>query len=204
MFSWKIIEKNSPDSELYERKLQEAFPNLTSQNKEGLQIGVYVSDSLVGGATLTLYQNLSEDPDIEKLWETKLVQSGIRISRLWAENCQHESPIPHIFSAILATVPSESYLYGILSLPLRFAKRRTESFFINNDWLNPRFPLEECHWDETLEASSEGKKLLKTYLQLGAQILGPVSGDISSHSVKVVMGMSKGQVLPAGRGILHA
>lgn len=204
MFSWKIIDKDSPDSELYKRKLLEAFPNIASQDNDGLQIGIYSSDILVGGATLTLYQNLSDDPDIAKLWEMKLIHSGIRISRLWAENCQHESPIPHIFSAILATVPSESYLYGILSLPLRFAKRRAESFFINNDWLNPRFPLEDCLWDESLEASSEGKKLLKTYLQLGAQILGPVSGDVSTHSVKVVMGMSKGQVLPAGRGILHA
>lgn len=203
MFSWKIIDKNSTDSELYEMKLREAFPHLSSGH-EGLILGIYYTGKLVGGATLTIFDDLSHDPDIAKLWETKKLHPGIRISRLWAENCEHESPIPHIFSAILATVPGESYLYGILSLPLRFAKKRAESFFLNNEWLNPRFPLEDCHWDENLEASSEGKKLLKTYMQLGAQILGPVSGDESTHSVKIVMGMGKHEVAPASRGILHA
>lgn len=191
--------------EEYQLKRQAAFPKFNTLNDpSGVIIGVYYSGALVGGATLTLHHNMLDDSDIANLWESSRVLTGIRISRLWAINCQHESPIPHIFGAILASVPDESFLYGILSLPLNYARSRKEMFFINNDWLKPRYPLEDCNWEKAGEASSEGRRLFKTYLSVGAHILGPVSGDPNTHSVKVVMGMNRQEVLGSSRGILHA
>lgn len=205
MFDWKIIESHSVLLPGYLTTCQERFPKvqIKSSDKE-VHLAIYQQEKLVGGVTLLPVDSLADDKDIAAHWDVKTDMKAVRMLRLWADPVKGDSVLPHIFQAVLSYTDQDSFLFGLLSLPLSYARKKSQYLDQNRGWLSPKCDLASCNWDPEMEPSSEGNKLLITYLKAGADILGPVSGDPSTYSVRVVMGMKKTEVTIPGKGVLYA
>lgn len=190
MFSWKVIEKHTAESEHYQKTMIESFTNLPSKEiPDGKDLGVYFKGELIGGATLRTVTNLKHDADLDRYWDVNECQAGTRILRLWAKRRHRLSAIPQIFKAIKEVTDENVFFYGILAMPLGYAAKRSEIFSDNRGWLSAKLPLDECQWDPEAIATSEGQKLLGIYMGLGANFLGPASGSVEDTTVRVPMGL---------------
>lgn len=187
MFTRKIIDFGTESEKVYLDKMQEAFPNVAARGAiNGKHLAVFFQDVLVGGVTLEKHSHLKTDPDLIKYWNIVTDKGGTRMFRLWADK---PTALPQIFEGILEICSSNTFLYGILSLPLGFAQKRTFLLADHKGWLEPQVSIKDCHWDPNLTPSSDGSKLLQTYLRVGALPLGLPSGSPGDSSIKVAMGM---------------
>lgn len=189
MLTWVSINKDSEMNRLYENSLKTIFKGASSGLGQGLNIALFEDGDIVGGITLDFFQNIAQDENLTKYWHVYLAQPGVRMRRLWCKASDRRRGIYHLFEAVLQLSPPESFLYGVLALPLNFALSRKDFFSKNLNQLDPLLPLDECSWERRDEASSDGLKLYYRYLQLGVMILGPASGSVEDQTVRLAMGM---------------
>ncbi len=155
----------------------------------GTDIAVFSQEEIVGGVTLRTAVNLSDDSDLSRYWSANEIRFGTQLCRLWAERKRQVPVLPIIFDGILSVVPSNTFLFGVLALPLDFAHKQMALMGSHEDLLVPKLPIHLCHWGDERASSSEGKNLLLTYLRMGAKFLGPPAGNAEDRTVKVILGM---------------
>jgi hypothetical protein len=202
MFSVQVIDPKSEVGRVYFERRKLAFPRLELEVEErAVHIGVFHDDQLLGGASCSAFTEVSEDPVLLRHWRMSGLGSGTRISRLWTEKEKPAAALIQLFKGLHERLPDGGFLYGILALPLGFARRHAAMIERSAAELeggerrfSPALPLSECDWAEGSEASSEGRRLYSVYQRLGAVCLGPASGDASDHSVRIVLGLMKEEV----------
>jgi hypothetical protein len=169
--------------------MQKAFSTLSSDDfYTGRDIAVYYDQELVGGATLKNVISIEDDPDLDRNWVVVKPISATRILRLWTVANARRRVLYYILDIICEVTNKDTFCYGILSLPLGVSIERKHLFSSHLGWLSPKLELKECKWDPDGTPTSEGRKLLAVYLFLGADPLGPASGNEKDQSVRIVMG----------------
>jgi hypothetical protein len=193
LFRSNVLKNGNEETERYVVRMLEVFPNLGKREiRNTFHIALYEDTEIVGGVSLESHSSLKNDLDILSHWNVSQDVSAIRLLRLWSVR---SIALPYILSAIVEEVPKDAFLYGILSLPLEFAKKNAETFDNHLGWLEPRLALENCSWCSTHIPTSEGKKLLSTYKKAGAHVLGAASGSVEDKSIRIVMGMNVADAL---------
>jgi hypothetical protein len=175
----------------YKAHVTKAFPKLKLEFNEGeINLALLSEGLIVGGITLEIFDNIKEDQAISEYFDIHTNKSAIKMKRLWVD-CQNKKlGMLKLFEAVLDQVERESFIYGLLSLPLDYAKTNVARLPEKIDYLSPKKTLDEAKWDKSKSNSSKGQKLLKTYLMFGAQPLGEMCACENDYSVRVVMGMS--------------
>jgi len=185
------VDQNKHVNKLYQYQVINAFPALRLKfNSSEINLALMESGKIIGGITLEFFDDLSKDETISEHFVIHKKEKVIKMKRLWVNHSNSKLGLLKIFDAVLENVPRESFLYGVLSFPLDFALKSQQFMPENKKWLSPKMSLNECQWDKSMSNSSEGKRLLKTYLMFGAHALGEMSGCLEDHSVRLVMGMN--------------
>jgi hypothetical protein len=189
MYSWLILEKDSDLNQKYEASMKKAFPHLPVEETSGENIALFKAGEIIGGITLERFDKLDQDESLSRYWAIKSNRPGVRMKRLWSVDRDSKAAILKIFEAVATVADSNAFLYGILALSLKFAQNKREEIDDNLGMLEPKVFIEECSWDISETASSEGSKLYKRYRDLGVQILGEACGCEEDKSIRIAMGM---------------
>ena len=203
-FSWKLIRPESSLAELYEIRLRDAFPVNPSQEAGGTNVAIFSEDEIVGGFTLKPMKQLLEDVDLQRDWIVADVTGGVRLQRLWAKKGAPRETLSWIFVALVELADPNDFVYGIISLPLEFARSRSILLETTNEKLLPRRALGTCDWERGAAPTSDGKLLLKFYLDSGAALLGPPSGNENHKSIRVALGMRLKDANATKKGFVYA
>tara|TARA_B100001971_G_C18268000_1_gene596007 strand:+ start:7685 stop:8299 length:615 start_codon:yes stop_codon:yes gene_type:complete len=190
MISLKI-DQNSDTLELYQNTLRFAFPKLKlefSQNE--INLALLEDGKIIGGITLERFDSLYADKDISKHWFIQNDMKALKMKRLWVRHKDSKTAQLNIFESVIRELEGDEFLYGLLSFNLRFAKKLNMMLMDKKNHLKAKVPLINCDWDESLTNSSEGHKLIKTYMLFGAYPLGDMSGCEEDSSVRLVMGIN--------------
>jgi hypothetical protein len=175
----------------YQAHVTKAFPKLELSFNEGeTHLALLDEGLIVGGITLEYFKNLQDDESISKYFNVKTNKKALKMKRLWVDCSNSKLGMLKLFEAVLDNVERESFLYGLLSLPLKFALNNNGFLPERLGYLEPKMNLLRANWDSSKSNSSDGQKLLKTYLMFGARPLGEMCACEEDHSVRVVMGMS--------------
>jgi hypothetical protein len=191
MREWLALAPGSDSYNSYAHARQAAFARLTlpEDTPQSRHVAILDGPRIAGGFSLSQARSLSSDLDIRRYWKLLAPLTGIRISRLWIDRTGPRDLIQDLFRVLHVSMDDRAYYYGILSLPLSFANQNSRLFQPHTGHLEPALPLEHCNWAPDNEPASEGKRLLKIYLGMGAQTLGPPSGAQSDNSVRVALGI---------------
>jgi hypothetical protein len=206
-FSWQTVKKESDLGQKFAEQSRKAFGNLSDDELTvpTVDIGVFHLGELVGGFSLIEFGDISKDPRVNRYWlSVGDPKSGTRLSRLWTKQGAPRTTLPNVFKTLTEVVNENTFLYGVLSLPLGFALKRLHLFLEHEDRLSPRKPIEDCDWDPNARASSEGRKLLQFYYDAGAKFLGPPSGSQEDKSIRVAIGMKLFEVKSEKRANVYA
>jgi hypothetical protein len=192
MRSWFALASNGEEFRTYADARQAAFPRLflREDTPQSRHVAIVEDSRIVGGFSLSQSRSLESDLDIRRHWRLRTPLDGIRISRLWVDRSGPRALIHELFQVLHRNLAEDAYYYGILSLPLEFAKQNRENFKTHSGHLEPVLPLDDCLWALDAEAASEGRRLLKIYLRMGARPLGAPSGAPSDSSVRVALGIA--------------
>jgi hypothetical protein len=191
MYKWTVIDSESNLSPIYIEKMETVFQNLPRRVfKNANHIAVFDGDEIIGGVTLESFPSLVDDADIVRDWMIELNRPATRILRFWGAKVNLASLL---FEAIWKTVPVETLVYGILSVPYSMVKPDTAitaalAIAKDRNWLQPKLRVSESPWAIDSVPSSEGKRLLSAYLKMGAKPLGAPSACVHDQSIKIVLG----------------
>jgi hypothetical protein len=163
---------------------------LTAIARDHRYLAVRRGDSLLGGITIIPFASISDDSAVTQHWTGDLRRPGLRLARLWTNGSQKvlATLFRATFEHLKAHIP-DAYLFGVLSVSLGFARKKKDTLTAEGAVLGPRIPLDACSWPADEQPTSDGERLLCGYFRLGAKVLGPPSGDPSTTSVKLLLGI---------------
>lgn len=181
---------NSEVNELYRNTLRFVFPKLNLNFSENeINIALFDEGRICGGITLEKYDSLNDDKDIKKHWFINQDIKAVKMKRLWVNHKDSKTAQLKVFEAVTRELNGDEFLYGLLSFRLAYAQKLAKMLINVKDLIQPKIPIENCDWDPHIENSSDGHKILKSYLAFGAYPLGQMSGCEEDSSVRIVMGI---------------
>lgn len=166
------------NEELYLSTMEKWFPRLPQATFiEGFHLAVRENGEYQAGVSLRNL-NLNEDDDVMALWRVRDSIPATRLSRFWSQRPEN---IPRLLHAVLEAHPRDTFFYGMLSISSTNARTLPPS-------LNILQPHDSTIADLPTSTTSDGPRLLRTYVKIGAKPLGPpaLSAD---GSIKVIFGM---------------
>ena len=183
----QLIYPGTSEAQAYEQLLQKKFLALKdNRNPIDIHIVLMEGDVFLAGASLVQFQKLSQDPDLLENWSVLRDAQSTRILRLWSTR---QALVPRLLAAILNHISAEDFVYGVLSVSLKFARENSYLFQKHEDVLRPHQQLDECDWPELDFSTSEGQRLISIYQKFNARFLGPVAGNENEKTLRVVMGI---------------
>jgi hypothetical protein len=167
---------------------------LTAISHDHRYLAVRHGGSLLGGVTLIPFSSISDDPVVAQHWTGDVQRPGLRMARLWTDGSPKvlATLFRATFEHLKAHMP-DAYVFGILSVSLGFARRKRSSLVSECAPLQAKVPLDVCDWPQG-QPTSDGERLLLGYFRLGAEIIGPPSGDAATASVRLLLGINLNDV----------
>lgn len=185
------LDQNSDSLKLYQNTLRFAFPKLNLNFSENeINLALLDEGKICGGITLERFDSLADDPDINKHWFINQDIKALKMKRLWVKHKDSKKAQLKVFESVIRELNGDEFLYGLLSFNLRFAQKLNMMLIDKKEHLKAKTPIAHCHWDLNLTNSSDGHKLIKTYMLFGAYPLGEMSGCEEDSSVRLVMGIN--------------
>lgn len=185
------INNNFEANAIYQSTLRFVFSKLDLKfSANEINIALMDDGRICGGITLEKFDSLYDDPDIQKHWFIQKDIKAVKMKRLWLNHKNSKIAQLKIFEAVTIELRGNEFLYGLLSFRLAYAQKLSKMLVDVKDVLAPKIPIENCDWDPNIENSSDGHKIIKSYLAFGAYPLGQMSGCEEDSSVRMVMGIN--------------
>lgn len=189
MYTTEVYSEKSLSREAYCNVRKSYFTKLV--NKPGAsdnEIAVFKSGELIGGVSLSSNKSLTEDEDLNSIFNFNKEIAGVKISQLWMKSKFNPRVLIYIFNEIIKNTTDETFFYGTLSLPFSFIKMNNPVFLKHKKIMSPKVSIETCRLIDEDATSSEGLRLFKTYMKLNADVLAAPAYCLSDETIKVVVG----------------
>ena len=184
------LNNNQEAITIYQNTLRFVFSRLDLKFSENeINIALMDDGKICGGITLEKLDSLYDDKDITKHWFIQKDIKAVKMKRLWVNHKDSKTAQLRIFEAVTKELSGNEFLYGLLSFRLAYAQKLAKMLIGVKDLIQPKIPIENCDWDPHIENSSDGHKIIKSYMAFGAYPLGLMSGCENDSSVRMVMGI---------------